>query len=87
MFAGARRLLVLVPVLVCSPLGQTKEFTNQVSRLKLFHTHTGERIDVVYRRGGGYVPEALAALDNFLRDPARAISTISTRGCSIYCRT
>jgi uncharacterized protein YcbK (DUF882 family) len=68
MFASARRLLVLIPVLVCSPLGQTKEFTDQVSRLKLYHTHTGERIDVVYRRGGSYVPAALSALDNFLRD-------------------
>ena len=38
------------------------------SRLKLFHTHTGERIDIVFRRGAEYVPEALAKLDRFLRD-------------------
>ena len=38
------------------------------SRLRLFHTHTGERLDVVYRRGDSYIPEALGSLDRFLRD-------------------
>jgi uncharacterized protein YcbK (DUF882 family) len=37
-------------------------------RLVLYNTHTAERIDVVYRRGERYVPEALAKLDHFLRD-------------------
>jgi uncharacterized protein YcbK (DUF882 family) len=37
-------------------------------RLRLFHTHTGERIDIVYRRGDDYVPGALAQLDEYLRD-------------------
>jgi len=37
-------------------------------RLRLFHTHTGERIDIVYRRGDAYVPEALAELNHYLRD-------------------
>jgi uncharacterized protein YcbK (DUF882 family) len=37
-------------------------------RLRLFHTHTGERLDVVFRRGDDYVPEALARVDHFLRD-------------------
>jgi uncharacterized protein YcbK (DUF882 family) len=36
--------------------------------LKLYNTHTGERIDVVYRHGDQYVPAALAELDHFLRD-------------------
>jgi uncharacterized protein YcbK (DUF882 family) len=36
--------------------------------LRLFHTHTGEHLDIVYRRGDGYVPEALARLDEYLRD-------------------
>jgi uncharacterized protein YcbK (DUF882 family) len=39
-----------------------------VYRLRLYHTHTDERIDVVYRRGNEYVPEALEELDYFLRD-------------------
>ena len=38
------------------------------TRLRLYHTHTGERLDVVFRRGGAYLPEALAELDHFLRD-------------------
>ena len=36
--------------------------------LRLFHTHTGERLDLVYRRGEQYVPEALTRLDEYLRD-------------------
>lgn len=39
-----------------------------VYRLRLYHTHTDEHIDVVYRRGNEYVPEALEELDYFLRD-------------------
>ena len=37
-------------------------------RLHLFHTHTGKRIDIVYRKGDDYVPEALTQLDEYLRD-------------------
>ncbi len=37
-------------------------------RLRLYHTHTGEHINVVYRRGDDYLPEAEAQLDHFLRD-------------------
>jgi uncharacterized protein YcbK (DUF882 family) len=37
-------------------------------QLRLFHTHTGERLDVVYRVGDQYIPEALDKLDHFLRD-------------------
>jgi uncharacterized protein YcbK (DUF882 family) len=39
-----------------------------VYRLHLYHLHTGESIDVVYRIGDHYVPEAVAQLDHFLRD-------------------
>lgn len=37
-------------------------------RLRFYHTHTGERLDVVYRRGDQYIPSALAELDHYLRD-------------------
>jgi uncharacterized protein YcbK (DUF882 family) len=37
-------------------------------RLRLYHTHTQERIDVVYRQGDRYIPSAIARLDLFLRD-------------------
>lgn len=36
--------------------------------LVLFNTHTGERLDIVFRRGNEYVAGALAKLDYFLRD-------------------
>jgi uncharacterized protein YcbK (DUF882 family) len=41
---------------------------NRQYRLRLFHTHTGEKLDVVYRNGDSYVPAGLTALDHFLRD-------------------
>jgi uncharacterized protein YcbK (DUF882 family) len=37
-------------------------------RLRMYHTHTGEHLDVVYRRGSSYDAEALKKLDVFLRD-------------------
>ena len=40
----------------------------QPYHLRFFHTHTGEHLDVVYRVGSHYVPEALDQLDHFLRD-------------------
>ena len=37
-------------------------------RLHFFHTHTGERLDIVYRHGGEYDPNALATMNHYLRD-------------------
>lgn len=36
--------------------------------LRLYHTHTLEHIDVVYRRGNEYVLQGLDQLNRFLRD-------------------
>ena len=36
--------------------------------LHLYHLHTGESLDVVYRIGDQYIPEALEQLNHFLRD-------------------
>lgn len=36
--------------------------------LRLYHTHTNQRLDIVYRRGDEYVPAAIQQLDLFLRD-------------------
>lgn len=46
-----------------APVASSPEY-----RLQLFHTHTGERLDIVYRRGDRYIPEALARLNQYLRD-------------------
>ena len=58
-------------LLLAAPLGQTlrsETLPPHEYRLRLFHTHTNERIDIVYRRGDTYLPESLAALDHYLRD-------------------
>jgi uncharacterized protein YcbK (DUF882 family) len=36
--------------------------------LHLYHLHTGERIDIMYRVGDMYLPDAVQKLDHFLRD-------------------
>src|SRR4029077_7796854 len=70
--AGA--ILVLI-----APIGartQSREASSQRSSsqgdrdhiLLLYNTHTAERIDIVYRRGDKYIPDAVAKLDCFLRD-------------------
>jgi len=40
----------------------------QEYRLRLYHLHTGEHLDIVYRSGDTYLPGALTKLDYFLRD-------------------
>jgi len=47
---------------------ETSPPAGQEHRLSLYNTHTDERMEIVYRRGDRYVPEALAKLDYFLRD-------------------
>ena len=37
-------------------------------RLRLYHTHTRESLDVVFRRGDSYIAEAIAQLNYHLRD-------------------
>lgn len=49
-------------------LQRTSSGQDQDHRLLLYNTHSAERIDIVYRHGDQYVPEALAKLDYFLRD-------------------
>jgi uncharacterized protein YcbK (DUF882 family) len=36
--------------------------------LRLHHLHTGENIDVIYRVGNTYIPQAIDELNHFLRD-------------------
>src|SRR5580698_1606135 len=51
--------------------GQERVETSQQGQehvLRLYNTHTGERLEIVFRRGEQYVPGALAKLDYFLRD-------------------
>jgi uncharacterized protein YcbK (DUF882 family) len=62
-------LLSFSAVLLGSALfAQGAELASQPYHLRFFHTHTGERLDVVYRIADRYIPEALDQLDRFLRD-------------------
>ena len=68
---GRHSTLWLVLLLLGAPLGRTAELAVAPApayRLRFFNTHTGERLDVVYRRGDTYLPEALDELDHYLRD-------------------
>src|SRR5579863_2708485 len=63
--------LWLIPFLLLATLGHTAESavpSPREYRLRFYHTHTGERLDVVYRSGDQYIPEALDELDHYLRD-------------------
>ena len=37
-------------------------------RLAFYHTHMGENLDVVYREGTDYLPDAIGNINQFLRD-------------------
>jgi uncharacterized protein YcbK (DUF882 family) len=73
-FWGASALLLLI-----APSGaraQSRAASSQQSPsngsrdhlLQLYNTHTGERVEIVYRHDDQYIPFALAKLDYFLRD-------------------
>jgi uncharacterized protein YcbK (DUF882 family) len=71
------RSTILWPIvlLLVAPLGQTlrsETFSPRESpreyRLRFYHTHSNERLDIVYRRGETYLPDSLAKLDHYLRD-------------------
>jgi uncharacterized protein YcbK (DUF882 family) len=37
-------------------------------RLSFYHTHTGEKLDVTFARGGEFIPSALKQVNEFLAD-------------------
>jgi uncharacterized protein YcbK (DUF882 family) len=69
--SGLRRLSLILLFLLAPLLGHGTESASAAAHeyhLRFYHTHTGERLDVVYRRGDQYIPEALDELDHYLRD-------------------
>lgn len=48
--------------------GMTFAMGQEPRRLRFYHTHTGEKLDVVYHEGGVYLPDAMAELNHVLRD-------------------
>jgi uncharacterized protein YcbK (DUF882 family) len=62
-------VLAIVPIHASnSPLSTVDSSPSLDHHLRLYHTHTGERIDIVYRHGDAFLPEAEQQLDHFLRD-------------------
>ena len=62
----------LLAFLLAATFGRTLESADTLPReyrLRFYNTHTNERLDILYRRGDSYLPEALAKLDRYLRDP------------------
>jgi uncharacterized protein YcbK (DUF882 family) len=60
--------IVLFALGACSRAGEGPVNPEPVYRLRMYHTHTNERIDIVYRVGENYVSSAVDRLDEFLRD-------------------
>lgn len=60
--------LILFFILLQPTPANAADAAQQEYRLRLFHTHTNERIDIIYRIGDVYIPEAVNRLDEFLRD-------------------
>lgn len=61
-------LLFAAPSLPFSPDAVSTSHSQPIRELHLYHTHTHEHLDIVFRQGGSYNPEALKALEYFLRD-------------------
>jgi uncharacterized protein YcbK (DUF882 family) len=57
-----------MPSLSLPRLGHALVGAKNVKRLSFEHTHTGERLSLVYRLEDRYIPSSLRTLDFFLRD-------------------
>jgi len=62
------QLCLLVIISISGVPARTAPGPPQQYRLRLFHTHTREHLDIVYREGDHYFPSALSRLDEYLRD-------------------
>ncbi len=64
------RLLILATIVARAAFGPAARADGPVGErhLRLYHTHTRERLSVVYWRDNAYVPGALTQLERFLRD-------------------
>jgi len=65
-----RCLPAMIPVVVVAALLLCPEPAISIDErtLSFYHTHTAQRLDVVYARGGEYVDSALADIERFLSD-------------------
>jgi len=74
---GIRLAARWLPVfLLAATLGRNLQSADTLAReyrLRFYNTHTNERLDIMYRRGESYLPEALAKLDRYLRDSVTGV--------------
>jgi uncharacterized protein YcbK (DUF882 family) len=68
LFQVASILALLIPGPVSKPRIRVAAPAEPLYELRLYHTHTNERLDIVYRHGDHYDAEALNKLEYFLRD-------------------
>jgi len=61
-------VLLLLLTLSTAGAAESAQGAGEPYRLRFYQLHTGERLDVVYRHGDDYDPEALSRVDRFLRD-------------------
>ena len=65
---GAVACLSAAALLARPARGQAEPSATAARRIAFLNLHTGERLDVEYCRDGAYVPQALSAIENCLRD-------------------
>lgn len=58
---------VVLGTVICG-LSTNAFANNDEKKLRLFNTHTGEELDIVFFRNGHYEAQALTQLNHFLRD-------------------
>lgn len=64
-----RRLILAAPVLLSGfGWGKAQAALRRTRELSFVHAHTGESLEICYATTGGYQPDALQAIDHFLRD-------------------
>lgn len=67
--SSGRAVLVLACLLLTIPASSSaSKATDAPYRLRFFHTHTREHLDVIYRHGEDYDADAEARIDEYLRD-------------------
>ena len=63
-----KTLAVAAPVVAVAMPGLSFAKAAEPRRLRLYHTHTAEKLDVVYHEDGVYLPDAMGELNHLLRD-------------------
>lgn len=72
--AAGGALFLLAAFIVPNPL-QSARANGDTRALNMYHNHTGEQINIIYKRDGRYDLDALKQLDWFLRDWRKGEST------------